>query len=135
MNQCVTTRHFRIKYRLRLILTLLSAFLWSRLGAPLIGPDGKRYASGTEYEVASARDSWKAAGSPETMIYLHDAPAQIRQFPDSEFQKMIDQLKALKRFVAEYCQEQKNFLSAVDKTTLTDIQNALNRNKGQGAQN
>jgi len=41
-------------------------------------------------------------GSPETMIYLHDAPAQIRQFPDSEFQKMVDQLKALKRFVAEY---------------------------------
>jgi hypothetical protein len=31
--------------------------------------------------------------------------------------------------------EQKNFLSAVDKTTLTDIQNPLNRNKGQGAQN
>jgi tetratricopeptide (TPR) repeat protein len=31
--------------------------------------------------------------------------------------------------------EQENFLSAVDKTTLTDIQNALNRNKGQGAQN
>jgi tetratricopeptide (TPR) repeat protein len=79
--------------------------LWSRLGTPLIGPDGKRYASGTEYEVASARESWKATGSPETMIYLHDAPAQIRQFPDSEFQKMVDQLKALKRFVAEYCQD------------------------------
>jgi hypothetical protein len=31
--------------------------------------------------------------------------------------------------------EQKNFLSAVDKTMLTDIQNALNRKKGQGAQN
>jgi hypothetical protein len=79
--------------------------LWSRLGTPLIGPDGKRYASGTEYEVASARESWKATGSPETMIYLHDAPAHIRQFPDSEFQKMVDQLKALKRFVAEYCQD------------------------------
>jgi tetratricopeptide (TPR) repeat protein len=79
--------------------------LWSRLGTPLIGPDGKRYASGTEYEVASARESWKTTGSPEVMIYLHDAPAQIRQFPDSEFQKMVDQLKALKRFVAEYCQD------------------------------
>jgi hypothetical protein len=109
--------------------------LWSRLGTPLIEPDGKRYASGTEYELASARDSWKSTGNPETMIYLHHAPAQIRQFPDSEFQKMVDQLKALKRFVAEYCQEQKNFLSAVDKMTLTDIQNALSRNKGQGARN
>jgi hypothetical protein len=77
--------------------------LWSRLGTPLIGPDGKRYASGTEYEVASARESRNVTGSPETMIYLHDAPAQIRQFPDSEFQKMVDQLRALKCFVAEYC--------------------------------
>jgi tetratricopeptide (TPR) repeat protein len=79
--------------------------LWSRLGTPLIGPDGKRYASGTEYEVVSARESWQATGSPDVMIYLHDAPAQIRQFPDSEFQKMVDQLKALKRFVAEHCQD------------------------------
>jgi tetratricopeptide (TPR) repeat protein len=79
--------------------------LWSRLGTPLIGPDGKRYASGTEYEVVSARESWEATGNPEVMIYLHDAPAQIRQFPDSEFQKMVDQLKALKRFVAEHCQD------------------------------
>ena len=80
----------------------LVCVLWSRPGTPLIGPHGKRYASGTEYEVASARESWKAAGGPETMIYLHDAPAQIRQFPDSEFQKMVDKLKALKGFVAEY---------------------------------
>ncbi len=80
----------------------LVCVLWSRPGTPLIGPHGKRYASGTEYEVASARESWKATGGPETMIYLQDATAQIRQFPDSEFQKMVDQLKALKRFVAEY---------------------------------
>jgi hypothetical protein len=80
--------------------------LWvGGLGTPLIGPDGKRYTSGTEYEVASARESWNATGSPEVMIYLYDAPAQIRQFPDSEFQKMVDQLKALKRFVAKYCQD------------------------------
>jgi hypothetical protein len=82
---------------------IVICILWSRLGTPLIGPDGQRYASGTEYEVVSARESWKATGNPEVMIYLHDAPAQIRQFPDSEFQKMVDQLKALKRFVAEYC--------------------------------
>jgi eukaryotic-like serine/threonine-protein kinase len=79
--------------------------LWSRLGTPLVAPDGKRYRSGVEYEVMSSRAAWEANGRPNLLIYLNTAPAQIRQFPDTEFERSIQQLRALKEFIAEYCSE------------------------------
>jgi eukaryotic-like serine/threonine-protein kinase len=77
--------------------------LWSRLGTPVTAEDGTYYSSGTEYEVTSAWAAWQATGRPELLIYINETPAQIRQFPDSEFDKMVEQLKALKKFIGEYC--------------------------------
>ena len=84
---------------------IVICILWSRLGTPLVAPDGKRYRSGTEYEVISSRAAWRANGRPDLMIYLNTAPAQIRQFPDAEFERSIGELRALKDFVAEYCRD------------------------------
>jgi eukaryotic-like serine/threonine-protein kinase len=77
--------------------------LWSRLGTPVTAQDGRYYSSGTEYEVSSAWAAWQATGRPELLIYINETPAQIRQFPDSEFNRMVEQLKALKKFIGEYC--------------------------------
>jgi len=82
---------------------IVICILWSRLGIPLVAPDGKRYRSGTEYEVISSRAAWLAKARPDLMIYLNTAPAQIRQFPDAEFERSIEQLRTLKEFIAEYC--------------------------------
>jgi hypothetical protein len=84
---------------------IVICILWSRLGTPLVAPDGKRYRSGTEYEVITSRAAWLATGRPNLMIYLNTAPAQIRQFPDTEFERSIQQLRLLKEFIAEYCRD------------------------------
>jgi hypothetical protein len=71
----------------------------------------------------------EATGSPEVMFYLHDAPAQIRQFP--EVQKMVDQLKALKPFGAQYCQDPKTgeIKGAFTKQSLDErLRDAATRN-------
>jgi hypothetical protein len=39
--------------------------LWSRLGTPLTGPDGKHHDSGTEYEVTAAMQAWRERQRPK----------------------------------------------------------------------
>jgi tetratricopeptide (TPR) repeat protein len=84
---------------------IVICILWSRLGTPMVASDGKRYRSGTEYEVLTSRAAWLANGRPNLMIYLNTAPAQIRQFPDTEFERSIQQLRLVKEFIAEYCRD------------------------------
>jgi len=72
--------------------------LWSRLGTPLAGhihkPDGKRYASGTEWEFENAREAAK-----KILIYQREQKPKI-DIDDPEQQKKSDQYRALKAFFA-----------------------------------
>lgn len=67
---------------------LIICILWSRLGTPLKGPDGREYASGTEYEILSAREGAKNFGRPDVLIYRNLTPAQIRQLPAAERRRL-----------------------------------------------
>ncbi len=82
---------------------LLICILWSRLGTPLKGSDGREWASGTEYEVGTGLESYQARGAPELMIYLNRTPAQIRQLPREERERQMRQLEALENFVRRFC--------------------------------
>jgi putative intracellular protease/amidase len=82
---------------------LVICILWSRLGTPLKGPDGREYASGTEYEVLSAREALAEAGKPEVLVYRNLTPAQIRQLPISERKRLFAQLEALDEFISRHC--------------------------------
>src|ERR1700679_2902790 len=100
---------------------LIICILWSRLGTPLKGPDGREYASGTEYEVASAREAFTTAGKPEVLIYRNLSPAQIRQLPVSERKRLFAQLEALDEFISRYCVDPETGVIKGAFTTYQDL--------------
>ena len=82
---------------------LIICILWSRLGTPLKGPDGREYSSGTEYEILSASEAKRTMGRPDVLVYRNLTPAQIRQLPATERRRLFAQLEALDNFIGRYC--------------------------------
>ena len=80
----------------------LICILWSRLGTPVHAPDGKLYNSGTEYEVETALQSWRERGRPEVMIYVNGSQPPIKNWPEAELERAVQQLKALVEFQKKY---------------------------------
>lgn len=81
---------------------VLICVLWSRLGTPLRGPNGKLYNSGTEYEIETALQSWREQGRPEVMIYVNGSQPPIKNWPQAELEHAVLQLKALVEFQKKY---------------------------------
>ena len=84
---------------------LVICILWSRLGTPLTGPDGKRYDSGTEYEVTTAMQAWRERHRPEVMLYINQTPASIKQWPKEDFENAVRQLQAVMQFQERFCRD------------------------------
>jgi WD40 repeat protein len=100
---------------------LIICILWSRLGTPLKGPDGREYASGTEYEILSASEARKKMGKPEVLVYRNLTPAQIRQLPTAERRRLYAQLEALDEFVGKYCVDPESGAIKGAFTTYQDL--------------
>jgi WD40 repeat protein len=100
---------------------LIICILWSRLGTPLKGPDGREYASGTEYEVLSAREAKATLGKPEVLVYRNLTPAQIRQLPAAERRRLFAQLEALDNFISRYCVDPESGAIKGAFTTYQDL--------------
>jgi WD40 repeat protein len=100
---------------------LVICILWSRLGTPLKGPDGREYSSGTEYEILSAREAQALAGKPEVLLYRNLTPAQVRQVPLSERKKLYAQLEALDEFLGKYCVDPETSMIKGAFTTYQDL--------------
>ncbi len=81
---------------------VLICIVWSRLGTPLRAPDGKLYNSGTEFEVETALQSWRERGRPEVMIYVNGSQPPIKNWPQAELERAVQQLKALVEFQKKY---------------------------------
>jgi len=86
---------------------LVVCILWSRLGTPLKGPDGKDYSSGTAYEVASAKESFAKSGIPELMIYWNQTNPRVPIFPKEERDELNRQWDALVDFLERNCKDLK----------------------------
>ena len=99
---------------------LVICILWSRLGTPLTGPDGRAYKSGTEYEIDSALQSWSDQGSPEVMVYHNESPVQLRRTPKEEREKAYRQLEDLEEFLETRSIDRK---SGTIKGALTKYEN------------
>ena len=78
---------------------IVVCILWSRLGTPLQAPDGRRYQSGTEYEVNTAIAAYRARGSPDVLVYHSQTPAEIRRAPKEAREHAYRQLEALEVFL------------------------------------
>jgi tetratricopeptide (TPR) repeat protein len=78
---------------------LVICILWSRLGTPILGPDGHAYKSGTEYEIDSALRSWSDRGSPEIIVYHNQSPVQLPRTPKEERERAYRQLVELEEFL------------------------------------
>jgi hypothetical protein len=78
---------------------LVICILWSRLGTPLVGPDGRAYKSGTEYEIDSALRSWSDRGSPEVMVYHNQSPVLLPRTLREERENAYRQLVELEEFL------------------------------------
>jgi WD domain, G-beta repeat len=100
---------------------LIICILWSRLGTPLKGPDGREYASGTEYEILSAREAQRTLGKPDVLIYRNLTPAQIRQLPAAERRRLYAQLEALDDFIGRYCVDPESGAIKGAFTTYQDL--------------
>jgi len=84
---------------------IVICILWSRLGTPLTGPDGKHYNSGTEYEVTTALEAWRDRKHPEVMLYINQTPASIKQWPKGDFEYAVHQLQAVIEFQEKFCRD------------------------------
>ena len=55
------------------------------------------------------------------LVYLNESPVRIRQYPDSEFGRAVEQLKALKNFVGEFCRDPETGEAKGAYTTYEDL--------------
>jgi hypothetical protein len=63
-------------------------------------PDGGDYASGTEYELHHAMDSFRRSGVPEVFVYNRQGDPVIPPKPTEEWERVIRQYDALQIFFA-----------------------------------
>ena len=87
------------------LFDVVICILWSRLGTPLTSPDGVRYASGTELEVATAMESWRETSRPKVLIYINRTRAPVDQWNKQEREQALEQLKSLGEFQEKYCKD------------------------------
>jgi eukaryotic-like serine/threonine-protein kinase len=99
---------------------LVICILWSRLGTPLVGPDGRAYKSGTEYEIDSALRSWSDRGSPEVMVYHNQSPVLLPRTPKEERERAYEQLVELEEFLEARSIDR---ISGLIKGAITNYEN------------
>jgi YD repeat-containing protein len=103
--------------------------LWSRLGTPVIGHDGRRYASGTEYEFLDALTSHREKGIPDILFYrkTEDIACQVRM-GEAEILQSVRQWRFVEEFMARWFRGEDGsftlgfheFLSAASFETLLE---------------
>ena len=85
---------------------IVICILWSRLGSRLNEKyrhaDGSRYASGTEYELEEAADSFAKSGTPAIYVYRNQQQPMIPIEPEDVREEKVQQYKALQDFVKRW---------------------------------
>jgi hypothetical protein len=77
--------------------------LWSRLGTPVMGHDGRRYDSGTEYEFLDALASRRARGAPDLLVYRKTGdPMVSARLSEAMLLEYIRQQRAVEGFIGHW---------------------------------
>jgi len=82
-------------------MDIVVGILWARIGAPLpldkARPDGRRYESGTVYELETAAESYRARGTPDLVVYRRTSDPSLPLHDEAERQRRLAALEAFIR--------------------------------------
>ncbi|MCA9736654.1 MAG: tetratricopeptide repeat protein [Gemmatimonadota bacterium] len=80
--------------------------LWSRLGTRLpkefTRPDGRRYASGTEFEFEDAVEGYRTQGRPDLLVYRKTTDPVVSLSDPDELLRKLEQKRALDAFIQHW---------------------------------
>jgi hypothetical protein len=84
-------------------MDIVVGILWAWIGTPLpldkARPDGRRYESGTVYELETAAESYRARGTPDLVVYRRTSDPPLPLYDEAERQRRLEQLAALEAFI------------------------------------
>jgi hypothetical protein len=87
-------------------MDIVVGILWARIGTPLpqdkTRPDGRRYESGTVYELETAAESYRARGAPDLVVYRRTSDPSLPLHDEAERQQRLEQLAALEAFIRRW---------------------------------
>ena len=87
-------------------MDIVVGILWARIGTPLpidkARPDGRRYESGTVYELETAAESHRARGTPDLVVYRRTSDPPLPLHDEAERQRLLLQLEALEAFIRRW---------------------------------
>ncbi len=87
-------------------MDIVVGILWARIGTPLpldrVRPDGRRYESGTVYELETAAESYRARGTPDLVVYRRTSDPSLPLHDEAERQRRLAQLAALEAFIRRW---------------------------------
>ncbi len=85
-------------------MDIVVGILWARIGTPLpvdkARPDGRRYESGTVYELETAAEAYQSRGTPDLVVYRRTSNPPFRL--DDEAERQRQQLEALEGFIRRW---------------------------------
>ena len=75
------TSTFQSQYPEASGMDIVVGILWARIGTPLpiekVRPDGRRYESGTVYELETAAESYRSRGTPDLLVYRRTSEPSV----------------------------------------------------------
>ena len=87
-------------------MDIVVGILWARIGTPLpldkARPDGRRYESGTVYELETAAESYRSRGTPDLVVYRRTSDPSLPLHDEAERQRRLEQLEALEAFIRRW---------------------------------
>ena len=87
-------------------MDIVVGILWARIGTPLpldkARPDGRRYESGTVYELETAAESYRSRGTPDLVVYRRTSDPSLPLDDEAERQRRLEQLEALEAFIRRW---------------------------------
>jgi hypothetical protein len=87
-------------------MDIVVGILWARIGTPLpldkARPDGRRYESGTVYELETAAEAYDARGTPDLVVYRRMSDPPLPLHDEAERQRRLEQLTKLEAFIRRW---------------------------------
>src|SRR5271166_6343187 len=100
------TETFQSQFPEASAMDIVVGILWARIGTPLpldkARPDGRRYESGTVYELEMAAESYNSRGTPDLVVYRRTSDPSLPLHDKVDRQRRLEQLEALEAFIRRW---------------------------------
>ncbi len=107
-------------------MDIVVGILWARIGtllAPdIVRPDGRRYESGTVYELETAAASYRSRAVPDLVVYRKTSNPPLELDDEVKRQQQREQLEALEAFIRQWFFHEDGAFKAAFRTFKTTDQ-------------